>query len=311
MKFRTELHIPFLGDLVNYRSKILTMGSCFADEIGRKLHALDFDVVSNPFGVLFNPVSILRSLQNSLENKINQSAFLQRGNSFFHYDFHSSVSAQNPEALTADIIKRQQHTAERLHTGNSVIITFGTAWAYRHLKSGEIVANCHKIPHAEFQKELLDLEVLKTDWTNFLQALLNQNKDLKIILTVSPVRHIKDGLHENNLSKSILLLLAHHLKQTFASVHYFPAYELVVDDLRDYRFFKEDLIHPNGQAVQYVFEKFAGSYFSAQTIQAVNLRSEILKLENHRPIIDNPEMARVNLEKINALRSQFTKLRHT
>ena len=309
MKFRTEIQTPYVGDLINYQSKILTIGSCFADNIGGHLKQYEFDVKSNPFGVLFNPVSILKALKNSLDEKINSLGFLQRDDQFFHYDFHSEMHAGTADGLSNEILIRQQKTRESLQSGNVLVITFGTAWIYRNIKSNEIVANCHKIPQAEFQKELLYPENLKKDWANFLDELFNRNENLKIIVTVSPVRHIKDGLHENNISKSILLLLADHLKKTFSQVYYFPAYELIMDDLRDYRFFREDLIHPTDQAVQYVLGKFSEAYFSGKTRNAVDLKTQLIKMEEHRFLNAGESERALHQRKILQLSDEFLKLR--
>jgi hypothetical protein len=203
----------------------------------------------------------------------------------------------------------QEDTTTQLKKSNRLILTLGTAWVYNWLKKDEIVANCHKIPAHEFKKELLDLNYLIKSYVQFFEELRAVNPNLEIILTVSPVRHIKNGLHENNLSKSILLLLANHLVKQFDFVHYFPAYEIVLDDLRDYRFFGPDLIHPSPQAIDYVYEKFGATYFDQTTQAIVSVQRKINALQAHRPLGSNPKNEELKTAQIAELHRELNRLK--
>lgn len=307
MKFRTELKTNFIGDVINYQSRILTVGSCFADNIGNHLSEFGFSTTTNPFGIFFNPISIFDALDSALNQKINEDQFVERDGHWFHYDYHSDLTANTKEELRSKIFSCLEQTKNELLTCDVLIVTLGTAWIYKHLKANQYVANCHKMPQTEFEKELIHLESLKNWCHTFFVTLFEKNKNLKVILSVSPVRHIKDGLHENNLSKSVLHLLSNFLNNNFENIIYFPAYELVIDDLRDYRFYKEDLIHPTEQAIEYVFEKFSESYFSEKTKRAVEIKSSILKAENHR-FLNATESEKENHQKlIEKLKADFEK----
>lgn len=305
MNFRTELKTAFQDDLINYKSKIFTIGSCFADEIGNHLKEYEFSTVNNPFGILFNPVSIFDALESSLNQTINDDLFVERNGNWFHFDHHSSLSATTKEDLKSKLAACQLQTKGDLLNADVLIVTLGTAWVYKHIKTNQYVANCHKIQQTEFQKELMNLEELKKWCHSFFTSLFSKNNKLKVILTVSPVRHIKDGLYENNLSKSVLLLLTNFLKNNFENINYFPAYELVIDDLRDYRFYKEDMIHPTSQAIEYVFGKFSDTFFSEKTKTVVQLKSAILKAENHRFLNATNDEMNQHEKMILALREKF------
>jgi len=311
MNFRTELKLNFADDLINYKSKILTIGSCFADEMGAHLKEYEFNVVNNPFGILFNPVSIFDVIDSSMNEKINEDLFVERNGQWFHFDYHSSITALSKEELKSKICELQQQTKLNLLNSDVLIVTLGTAWVYKHIKSNQYVANCHKVAQSEFQKELMHLESLKNWCQTFFTQLFEKNKKLKVILTVSPVRHIKDGLHENNLSKSVLHLLSNQLKNNFENIIYFPAYELIIDDLRDYRFYKEDMIHPTIQAIEYVFDKFSDCYFSEKTKTIVGLKKDLINLENHRLIVADTVITQLHKEKIDKKRVEFNSLKET
>ncbi|MBI3133257.1 MAG: GSCFA domain-containing protein [Bacteroidetes bacterium] len=286
MKFRTEVNCVAKPDFITYRTQMLSVGSCFADEIGLRLKSLDFSIYTNPFGVIFNPVSIAAALKNAVDESNDADFFLERDGLWFNHAYHSQLNAASKAGLIEKISQVNVVVKQHLQQGNLLVLTFGTAWAYRHCATNTVVANCHKVPQQHFSKELLELDALKAMYTGLFQQLFAKNPGLKILLTVSPVRHVRDGLHENNLSKAILLLLTDFLVKRFEQVCYFPAYELVTDDLRDYRFYKEDLIHPTKQAVDYVFEKLAETYFSEKTKQGADLQKSILQLKGHRSITE-------------------------
>ncbi len=306
MKFRTEVSIKPENDSISYKTEIISLGSCFADEIGERLRDLGFLIDVNPAGIIFNPVSIADLFQNSLSMNLNEELILERDNLFYHYCFHSKICGSTKADLKKEIEEIQKRVKSKLLNANLLLITLGTAWAYRHVQTNKLVANCHKIPQKEFTKELLDLEDLKKLYGDLFKQLSDVNSSLKIMLTVSPVRHVKDGVHENNLSKSVLLLLTDYLVKTFDHVNYFPAYELIVDDLRDYRFYKEDLIHPSKQAVDYVFDKFSETHFSEKTKQGMTIQKAMLNLKAHRSLhfADDAVIA----AKLEKLEGDFNKL---
>jgi len=285
MKFRTELKITDeKRELISHKDKIMSIGSCFASNVQRYLTDRDFTLAANSFGILFNPVSIAKRIRNAINNTIDKNLFVERDGLWYHYDYHSITVGDSKAELVQFIEANQKEFAQELATTSRLIITLGTAWVYRLISADEIVANCHKIPQKEFKKERLDLEELKTTYIALFNDLKQRNPNLEIIVTVSPVRHIKNGLHQNNISKSILLLLTDFLDQNFEYVHYFPAYELVMDDLRDYRFYKADLIHPNEQAVDYVFDYFQEIYFSDKTKEIADLAKKHSLLIAHKPM---------------------------
>ena len=281
MKFRTEIIPKKQGLTIDYSNRIVSLGSCFAENVGMRLADREFETVINPFGILFNPISIKKNVINALANKRNTHLFLKWDERNYHFDFPSLFSAETKEALDEELANVQKRFIQSWSNCDRLILTFGTAWVYRHSESDEIVANCHKVPQKAFRKELLRLSDLTTEYQTFFKHLKEQNPNLEIILTVSPVRHIKNGIHEDKLSKSTLLLLCDFLEKAFDFVHYFPAYELLMDDLRDYRFYKEDLIHPTDQAIEYVYQHFRTCYFSNATIEIVRLTEQLMQLKGH------------------------------
>ena len=261
MNFRTELVIPASSRQIQLKSKIFSVGSCFAEVIGHKLQFNKFQVMINPFGVIFNPVSIARLIENTLTGKaINQTLMVEREGIWYHYDYHSSISAQTPEQLTNRLSEQSALTSEFLRKTDWILITLGTAFVYQLKEQQQIVANCHKIPASSFSKELLSVAQVSESLEGIYQQLSAINPDIKLILTVSPVRHIKEGIPENQVSKSILRVACHDLTQKFKQIQYFPSYELMMDDLRDYRFYKKDMIHPTEVAEEYIWDKFTKTF---------------------------------------------------
>lgn len=281
MKFRTEIISEPAELKFGHRNHILCVGSCFANNIGARLTGRQFNTNTNPFGILFNPISIKKNTLNALNQSLSESLFLTRDTRAYHFDFPSGFNANSESALRAVLASTQSAFKESWPLVDRLVITFGTAWVYRHLKTGNIVANCHKIPQVEFRKELLALEELNTEYKSFFEDLKRMNPALEILLTVSPVRHIKNGMHEDQLSKSTLLLMCNFLEKEFDFVNYFPAYELLNDDLRDYRFYNDDMIHPTEKAIDYVYEHFKQRYFSAKTQTFSRLCEQFSNLEGH------------------------------
>lgn len=264
MLFRTELALsPFPAQL-SLHSKILSAGSCFAEVIGNRLRFNKFQVIINPFGTIFNPVSITRLLETSITSqKVTESLMIEREGRWFHYDFHSSISGSDKADLSAQISRQTALTGAHLSQTDWLILTLGTAYIYRLKYSGDLVANCHKIAAPLFTKELLSITHIVEAITSLSEQLASIRPGLQILLTVSPVRHIKDGIPENQVSKSVLRLACHQLIEQFSQIHYFPSYELMMDDLRDYRFYKKDMIHPSETAEDYIWDKFVQALVDA------------------------------------------------
>ncbi|WP_266367521.1 GSCFA domain-containing protein [Tellurirhabdus rosea] len=288
MEFRTELIPEKLPETLHLDSRIVTVGSCFAEVMGRQLAENKLTVLSNPFGTLFNPVSIARVLLTALRGDgPDPDLFVEREGLWLHYDFHSSLRAGSREELTQILTERLQQTAEALQGADWLLLTLGTAVVYRHHETGKVVANCHKMPGALFEKYLYTYEHTLEVLNELLRKLKRFNPGLNVLLTVSPVRHIKDTLPVNGVSKALLRSVCHELTVWHERAHYFPAYEIVTDDLRDYRFYEADLIHPNAIAQQYLFEKFVQAAFDDELRSFVADWSDIRRALGHRPF--NPD----------------------
>lgn len=295
MKFRTEIISQPESLKFTHQNQILSIGSCFAGNVGDRLVNSQFNTVVNPFGILFNPVSIAKNIQNAIRNHYDENLTVQRDSHYYNFDYPSQF-LHNSKAGLSNLISNAQHDFNvSWNSVDRLILTFGTAWVYRYKKLDQIVANCHKIPQIEFEKELLDLSELISLYKHLFSTLIANNPNLEIVLTVSPVRHIKNGIHEDKLSKSILLLLCDHLEKFFPNVRYFPAYELIIDDLRDYRFYKEDLIHPTDQAIDYVYSHFKSRFFNEKTVRISDLSSKVSNLKAH----NNMNGTEVQINQIN------------
>ncbi|UYQ94392.1 GSCFA domain-containing protein [Chitinophaga horti] len=293
MDFHLQFPVMPLPQPIQYDQKILMAGSCFAEEVGAMLQSGRFDVMLNPNGILFNPLSIVKSVNQYLDQRTYTEADLFQHNGAWHsYDHHSRFSGTDKEAVLAQINASQAAAAKQLKEADWLIITLGSAFGYTLKEGGQLVGNCHKMPQQQFNKKLHSAEEIITAIDNMMHRLFFANRKVKIIFTVSPVRYVRDGVVENNLSKAILLQAVHHLVNKFDRLYYFPAYELVIDDLRDYRFYKEDMVHPNAQAVQYVWEKFAGACLHQQAQATLKLVEDVSRARRHRPIIEDSEQHR-------------------
>jgi len=280
MNFRTVMPINKSHLDISYLDKILFLGSCFSENINEKLVERKFDSRSNPFGNTYNPISIFNIIDFVLEEKnyTKEDLFLQ--NEIWNcYDFHSDMSGLEVENVLRNINEKIIETKTFLKETNVLFITFGTAWVYEN--NNKIVANCHKVPSSQFEKRLLTFEEIETKAKSTFAKLKQFNENIKIVFTLSPVRHLKDGFVENNLSKSILLVAINNLQKE-KNISYFPAYELVIDDLRDYRFYKEDLVHPNYLAINYIFEQFKSVFFTEKTLTLLVKVEKLLKAFQHR-----------------------------
>lgn len=267
MEFRKVLHIKPFDRQLSLQDKVMFIGSCFSENLGGKLQEFKFNVSINPNGTLFNPVSICRSILSYIQNKKYTSTDI-----FFHqelwksWDHHSIFSNIDQDEILNNINTNTSSANEFLKNANWLIITLGSAWVYEN-ESGEIVANCHKLPSGQFKKRLLSAQEVKTHLSALIDSLIEFNPTLNIMFTISPVRHLRDGFIENNRSKAVLIQSVHELIEEKNQLYYFPAYELVMDDLRDYRFYAEDMVHPNDMAIQYVWEKFQQACIGEHSLQ--------------------------------------------
>ena len=282
MQFHLPFSIPAFSEKINYSDKMLLMGSCFAENIGDTLNRYKFDVTINPHGVLYNPSSIAVALRSYVENKKLQEADLFYANeTWSSKDHHSRFSNTNQQTCLTEINDAISGGHQQIKNVEWLFITFGSSFIYK--RNGQLVGNCHKLPQKEFVKSMLTSAEIIEDYRSLIQELKKINKNLKIVFTVSPVRYVRDGLVENNHSKARLIEAVHHLVEEYANVFYFPAYELVMDDLRDYRFYKSDLLHPNEQAIEYVFEKLMTATFSEATKLLFGKLKDIITAKHHRP----------------------------
>lgn len=263
MNFQLNFSIPKSTLEIQHGDKISLMGSCFSDAMHSHFLNAGFEVISNPFGTLFHPNAIADVIESSIDHsKLVNST--QRSDLYFSWDSASNVFGSSDQELNSNVLAARQEYRSYLESTKVLVITFGTAWGYVLKTSGDIVANCHKMPDNLFEKQLMDVNTQLEKWTALIAKIRSFNPELEIIFTVSPVRHRKDGLPENNRSKGRLIELVHLLNEE-TSTHYFPSYEIVIDELRDYRFFKECRVHPTEEAVQYVWERFGNTFFSKET----------------------------------------------
>jgi hypothetical protein len=244
----------------------------------------------NPFGILYNPYSISNSIHRVLENKFYEPAdYHCYADKYINFDLHGKYSNHDLNAALIAINDTIAKAHQFILHADCIIITFGTAWIYQY--QNKIVANCHKVEQSKFTKRLLTINEIVTQFNHLIETLLKTLNHVKIIFTVSPVRHLRDGFTENQLSKSTLHLAIHELIKLYPQIEYFPAYEIQMDDLRDYRFCKEDMIHPSEQAVEYIWQKFVSRYFSEQTINLIEEYNKLYRLKNHQVISkDNKEL---------------------
>ena len=283
MQFRTIIPAPQYPFEITPNDTVMLVGSCFSDNMGHYFDVHRFDVCSNPFGVLFNPISIDRALRFMLQPDLfdKNRYFYKYRDLWVSFAHHGRFSKENYEVFEAEIEQNLQESSDFLYKTRYLFVTFGTAFCYKFIPRDLIVSNCHKIPNHQFERMRLDVKKIVSQWNSTLKLLKDAVPEMKVIFTVSPVRHLSDGAHENALSKSELLLAVDKLVDN-ENTFYFPAYEYLMDDLRDYRFYSKDLCHPNDMAVSYLEEKLADAFFSEETReQMVEIEKENRFL-NHR-----------------------------
>jgi hypothetical protein len=291
MKLQTNIPIQkTLKNHIGYTSKIFLLGSCFSENIGAKLSHYKFQSHQNPFGILFHPIAIENLIKRAINNKRYTAKEVTFNNERWHcLDAHSSLSSPNKQELLTDLNSGLGATKEQLAVATHIIVTLGTSWVYKHIETGVTVANCHKIPQKQFSKELLSVTEVSESLARSIALIRSVNKNTTVTLTVSPVRHLKDGFIENTRSKAHLIAAIHTTVDPIKNLHYFPSYEIVMDELRDYRFYEEDMVHPNKTAINYIWEKFVTACFSEESQVTMQEVENIQKGIAHRPFNEESE----------------------
>jgi hypothetical protein len=284
MQFRTQIPILKSNSPIDYNSKILSVGSCFAENMAAKFDYFKFQNQTNPFGIIFNPVSIEKLFGRICEEKLFEEKDVFFYNERWHcFDVHSELSNSDREELLETLNKAITETYKKLEEATHILITYGTSWVYRNLESDQIVANCHKVPQKQFSKELLTVDVIQKSIQKTIESIRNLNPKINFIFTISPVRHIKDGFVENQLSKSHLFTALYKtINYQSSTVNYFPSYEIMMDELRDYRFYAEDMLHPNQIAIDYIWKLFSENYISENSFPIMKEVDEIQKSLRHK-----------------------------
>lgn len=286
---KTPVEITKLG-IIDYNNPICFLGSCFSVNLSKKLKYCNFEVQSNPFGVIFNPLSIAEFLIGLKSESVDLN-IVQRNDVYFSWEANSSVYGYSEQEIYSKLKNASISFEKSLSKSKMLFVTFGTAWIYELIENSQIVANCHKFDQSKFKKRLLSIDEITAQWKKVMRFLNNKYPEVQIVFTLSPVRHMKDGLIENARSKAILLESIYQLKEEFKTCHYFPAYEIIMDELRDYAFFKIDGIHPNEIAINEVWGKFVPAMF---TLKAQEVCSELLdlrKLLEHKIQFEESEEA--------------------
>jgi hypothetical protein len=295
MQLTTTFPIPAAPLLLTHKSRVLTMGSCFAASMGDRLSQLPLEVMCQPFGTLFHPFAITRALSGV----VSEEVYEQNGY-FLHPDYHSVFTATSSAELLNDVRSVGAEVTEFIAGADFQLITWGTSFSYFDKYLNKSVANCHKLPADRFEKRLSTVEEIVDDFQSLLSTLPSTTQ---VVLTVSPVRHTKDGMLENQVSKSTLRLAADIVSKRFENVHYFPAYEIMMDELRDYRFYEADMIHPNQQAQAYIWERFKASYFDNELLSISKRWDSIYRTLGHRPhpakLMDHRRVLEVLLAELN------------
>jgi len=309
MDFHLEFTLKPFDAKINHQHNLLLIGSCFTEQIGTKLSNHKFSVLDNPNGILFNPVSIAKSISSYIDNKqYSQADLFYQNECWNSWEHHSRFSHPDKNICLEGINESQTKAHNFLKKADWLLITLGSAFVYE-LENKDVVANCHKVPTDKFSKRLLPAEEVFEGLQTMIEKAVAFNPSLNIIFTISPVRHLRDGFVENNRSKANLIQAVHQLIQKNKRWFYFPAYELVIDDLRDYRFFAEDMVHPNYAATNYVWEKFIATCIDEPSQQLMKEIAVIVAAKNHKPF--NPtsdqhkKFLQTNLEKVKKLEQQF------
>ncbi|NAY92209.1 GSCFA domain-containing protein [Muricauda sp. JGD-17] len=291
MKLQTHVPLKRTDNPIAYSSKIFLVGSCFVKNIGGKLDYFKFQTLQNPFGILFHPLAVEKLIHRAVySHNYQKSEVFERDGTWYCFDAHSDIRGQSEKQLLEKLDEGLRLTREWLQTATHIIITLGTAWVYEHSAGNSVVANCHKVPQKQFSKKLLSADGVQVSLENSIKNVEEINPHVQFIFTVSPVRHLKDGFAENQQSKAHLIAAIHSVLSSRVqsrNLLYFPAYEIMMDELRDYRFYEKDMVHPNGLAVDYIWEKFKSTWIDSEIYELMDEVDTIQKGLQHRPF--NPE----------------------
>lgn len=284
MDFRLEFDPPSLSRKIDLDEKIMLVGSCFTDHVFNYLVASKFNALQNPNGVLFNPISIANALSRYVDNKpVSANELFEQNGLWNHWDFHSNLSCTSREESLHRMNESIIAANSFLKHAQWLILTLGSAYVYER-QGAEVVANCHKMPAAGFTNRMLDPQEITSTYAAIIEQLKQFNQNLNIIFTISPVRHLRDGFVENNRSKSVLIHAVDKITRQHDHLHYFPSYELIVDDLRDYRFYAEDMVHPNYLATRYVWEKFCAASINGRSREVMKELDQLNTAFRHKPL---------------------------
>lgn len=311
MKLLTEVAIPNYPFQMDHQSPIVMMGSCFTENLGSMLEKYLFPVCINPFGTTYNPLSVKTGLEALLHREGYKVEDLDQTNDlWFSFDHYTGFSSPDRDDTLKKINLSLNKAKEMLHTAHFLVITWGTAWVYTYNDTGKVVCNCHKIPASRFTRSRLTTKEIIGAYESLLPSLFEFNPNLKVLLTVSPVRHWKEGAHGNQLSKATLLLAQEALEKLYPDqLFYFPSYEIVMDELRDYRFYTSDMVHTSDQASQYIWERFNQALLSNEARNIIQELEPLLKLMDHRPLKDEGEaflkMVRQRDEKLRFMKNKY------
>ena len=298
MKFRTEIQCPAVSTAIDHHSKLVLLGSCFSEHMEGKFEYFKFNTFANPFGILFNPKAIETAVRHCVNKKSYSEKDIRRhGEIWLSLDHHSHYDHRDQNEVLQKINEQIDLGHQALKNASHVIITLGTSWVYKWKESNDVVGNCHKIPQKFFSKELLSSQEILDSLRQIINLIRSINKNSNFVFTVSPVRHLKDGFTENTISKSLLHTAINELKKE-TELNYFPAYEIMMDDLRDYRFYKEDLVHPNEMAIDYIWDLFKTSWLSESSKELMNEIEDIQKSLSHRPFDPASEAHRKFVKKL-------------
>lgn len=291
MQFRTQIPISESDNLIDYKSTIISLGSCFAVNIAEKFNYFKFQNIVNPFGILFHPIAIHTIIRRAVEEDFFAESELFFHNERWHcFDAHSDLSSVNKEELLQNLNQNLSFLKSKIESASHILITCGTAWVYKEKTSQKIVGNCHKVPQAQFEKELLSATKIEAAISDTISLLRKVNPNLNVVFTISPVRHLKDGFIENQQSKASLIIGVHQaIHQQPTTTSYFPSYEIMMDELRDYRFYAQDMIHPNQTAIDYIWERFAETSISAAILPIMDEVESVQKALAHKPFNPNSE----------------------
>jgi len=302
MQFTTPVPILNTQNPISYNSKIVSLGSCFAVNIAAKLEYFKFRHLCNPFGILFHPIAIHEIVRKSLAGEMFAAADVFEHNELWNcFDVHSELSNPNKDELLLNLNRLLEFTRLQIRNATHIIITYGTSWVYRSNTEAKVVANCHKLPQSHFTKKLLSVETIQAAITDTIALISKANPNCSIVFTVSPVRHIKDGFVGNQHSKANLIAALHNVLQAEGNIalSYFPSYEIMMDELRDYRFYAEDMLHPNTTAIDYIWERFSETHICAEAKTAMHDVNAVQRALLHKPFHADSESHKQFVSKVN------------